>query len=69
MLSNQEIDLAFSIRQKVSKDDLKKITIYTLKKFSGTYENLIYDHLIDFVENRHLLRNIPILNINNLQVV
>ncbi len=30
------------------------------------YAKLIYDHLVDFVENRHLLRNIPILNINNL---
>lgn len=30
------------------------------------YAKLIYDHLVDFVENRHLLRNVPILNINNL---
>lgn len=30
------------------------------------YAKLIYDHLVDFIENRHLLRNIPILNINNL---
>lgn len=30
------------------------------------YAKLIYDHLVDFVENRHLLHNIPILNINNL---
>lgn len=30
------------------------------------YAKLIYDHLVDFVENRHLLRNVSILNINNL---
>ena len=30
------------------------------------YAKLIYDHLVDFIEDRHLLRNIPILNINNL---
>lgn len=30
------------------------------------YAKLIYDHLVDFIENRHLLCNIPILNINNL---
>ncbi|MCI8759900.1 MAG: hypothetical protein HFJ34_02035 [Clostridia bacterium] len=30
------------------------------------YAKLIYDHLVDVLENRHLLRNIPILNINNL---
>lgn len=30
------------------------------------YAKLIYDHLVDFIENRHLLRNIPILSINNL---
>lgn len=30
------------------------------------YAKLLYDHLVEFVEKRHLLRTIPILHINNL---
>jgi len=43
--------------QKLSKNDLKKITIYTLKKFSSAYQNLV--NALDFKPNDEInIKNI-----------